>query len=127
YLSSYCHHYHPTLPSFPTRRSSDLLLPARPRGSLRARPGRLMTSTATTWIDLDGVVNMRDVGGIPTTDGGAIRRGALLRSDNLQDLTPRDVAALRERGLTDVVDLRRDRKSTRLNSSHVKISYAAPC
>ncbi|HLV55466.1 MAG TPA: tyrosine-protein phosphatase [Actinotalea caeni] len=67
-----------------------------------------MTSTATTWIDLDGVVNMRDVGGIPTTDGGAIRRGALLRSDNLQDLTPRDVAALRERGLTDVVDLRSD-------------------
>lgn len=66
---------------------------------------------STTWIELDGVVNMRDVGGIPTTDGGAVQTGRLLRSDNLQDLTPEDVAALRERGVTDVVDLRADREA----------------
>ena len=63
------------------------------------------------WIELDGVVNMRDVGGIPTTDGGAVRAGRLLRSDNLQDLTPEDVTALRDRGVTDVVDLRADREA----------------
>lgn len=62
----------------------------------------------TTWIELDGVVNMRDVGGIPTTDGASIRAGVLLRSDNLQDLSPDDVATLREHRLTDVVDLRSD-------------------
>ena len=39
------------------------------------------------WIDLDGLANMRDVGGIPTTDGGKIVPGRLLRSDNLQTLT----------------------------------------
>ncbi|NNG36439.1 tyrosine-protein phosphatase [Nakamurella aerolata] len=58
------------------------------------------------WIELDGVVNMRDVGGIPTTDGGAILPGRLLRSDNLQSLTPADIAELRARDLTDVIDMR---------------------
>jgi protein tyrosine/serine phosphatase len=61
------------------------------------------------WLDLDGVVNMRDVGGLPTTDGGTIRRGRLLRSDNLQDLTAADIRHLVEVvGVTDVVDLRSD-------------------
>ncbi len=60
------------------------------------------------WIELDGLVNLRDVGGIPTTDGHAVRPGQLLRSDNLQDLTGTDVEALLELGLTDVVDLRSD-------------------
>ncbi len=60
------------------------------------------------WIELDGLVNLRDVGGLPTTDGRAIRTGALLRSDNLQDLTVDDVATLVDRGVTDVVDLRTD-------------------
>ncbi|WP_420113922.1 tyrosine-protein phosphatase [Pseudactinotalea sp.] len=68
--------------------------------------------SAIGWIDLDGVVNLRDVGGIPTTDGGAIRPGRLLRSDNLQDLTDQDIAELRRRGLTDVVDLRSDTEVT---------------
>ena len=60
------------------------------------------------WIELDGLVNLRDVGGIPTTDGDAIRPGQLLRSDNLQTLTPSDIEALLGMGLSDVVDLRSD-------------------
>ncbi|WP_161632167.1 tyrosine-protein phosphatase, partial [Nakamurella lactea] len=60
----------------------------------------------TNWIDLEGLANLRDLGGLPTTDGAAIRPGRLLRSDNLQTLTGRDVAELRQRGLTDVIDLR---------------------
>jgi protein-tyrosine phosphatase len=61
------------------------------------------------WLDLDGVVNMRDVGGLPTRDGRTVRTGRLLRSDNLQDLTERDVLRLvEELGVTDVVDLRSD-------------------
>jgi protein tyrosine/serine phosphatase len=58
------------------------------------------------WIDLEGLANLRDVGGMPTTDGGAITPGRLLRSDNLQALTPADIDRLLEIGLTDVVDLR---------------------
>lgn len=58
------------------------------------------------WIDLEGLANLRDVGGMPTRDGGEIRAGRLLRSDNLQALTRSDIDTLLSLGLTDVVDLR---------------------
>lgn len=59
------------------------------------------------WIDLDGAVNVRDVGGLPTRDGGFIQPGRLLRSDNLQGLTAADVSLLTgDLGLRDVLDLR---------------------
>jgi protein-tyrosine phosphatase len=60
-----------------------------------------------TWIELDGAVNVRDLGGLPTTDGGATVPGRLLRSENLQELSASDVSRLvDEFGLTTVVDLR---------------------
>jgi protein-tyrosine phosphatase len=59
------------------------------------------------WIELEGAVNVRDVGGLPTRDGGVTVAGRLLRADNLQDLSPSDIAILvGEIGLTTVVDLR---------------------
>lgn len=59
------------------------------------------------WIELEGAVNARDLGGLPTTDGAKTIGGRLLRSDNLQELSPADVAILvQEVGLTTVVDLR---------------------
>ena len=59
------------------------------------------------WIELDGVVNMRDLGGMVTADGDTVRPRRLLRSDNLQDLTPEAVDTLVTRyGVTDIVDLR---------------------
>lgn len=61
----------------------------------------------TRWIELEGVVNMRDLGGLPTSDGGVIRERRLIRSDNLQDLTPAAVDRIvGELGVTDVIDLR---------------------
>ena len=52
-------------------------------------------------------MNVRDLGGLPTTDGGTTVPGRLLRSENLQELTPGDVARLvDEIGVTTVVDLR---------------------
>jgi protein-tyrosine phosphatase len=59
------------------------------------------------WIDLDGAANVRDVGGLPTVDGRRTRRGVLIRADNLQGLTPADVARLvDEHGVRTVIDLR---------------------
>jgi protein tyrosine/serine phosphatase len=59
------------------------------------------------WIDLDGAVNVRDLGGLPTHDGGATRPGRVLRADNLQDLTPGDIDRLvTGLGITHVIDLR---------------------
>jgi protein tyrosine/serine phosphatase len=59
------------------------------------------------WIELEGAANVRDLGGLATQDGGEIVAGRLLRSDNLQGLSPSDVARLvGDLGLTTVVDLR---------------------
>ncbi|QIX28706.1 tyrosine-protein phosphatase [Nocardioides sp. JQ2195] len=59
------------------------------------------------WLDLEGVANMRDLGGVPTRSGDRIRPRRLLRSDNLQDLSASDVQVLLEDlDVTDVVDLR---------------------
>ncbi len=59
------------------------------------------------WIELAGVVNMRDLGGAPTEGGDVVRARRLLRSDNLQDLPAASVRVLVETyGVTDVVDLR---------------------
>ena len=61
----------------------------------------------TRWIELDGAVNVRDVGGLLTADGGTIRTGLLLRSDNLQELSSSDVHLLvSELGVRHVIDLR---------------------
>ncbi|MFD6793713.1 MULTISPECIES: tyrosine-protein phosphatase [Prauserella salsuginis group] len=59
------------------------------------------------WLELDGAVNIRDVGGIPTTDGTTTARNRLLRADNLQDLSAADLGLLVDTiGLDTVVDLR---------------------
>ncbi|NJP93582.1 tyrosine-protein phosphatase [Nonomuraea sp. FMUSA5-5] len=64
-------------------------------------------SEMTRWIDLEGAVNARDLGGLPTRDGGRTRRGQIFRADNLQGLTPADVELLvGELRLRHVVDLR---------------------
>jgi protein-tyrosine phosphatase len=67
-----------------------------------------VTSTRTDrWVRLDGTTNSRDLGGLPTTDGGTTVPGRILRSDNLQTLSNSDVRRLvQEIGLREVIDLR---------------------
>ena len=82
--------------------------PAQPTAT-RPTPYRLgVTSTRTgRWVRLDGTTNTRDLGGLPTTDGGITVPGRVLRSDNLQTLSEDDVRRLvDEIGLREVIDLR---------------------
>ena len=59
------------------------------------------------WIELEGAVNVRDLGDLPTEDGQKTARARLLRADNLQDLSAADVRKLvHDIGVTTVVDLR---------------------
>jgi protein-tyrosine phosphatase len=59
------------------------------------------------WLVLDGTTNTRDLGGLPTDDGGRTRPGRILRSDNLQTLSEGDVRRLVDGiGLREVIDLR---------------------
>jgi protein-tyrosine phosphatase len=59
------------------------------------------------WIRLEGAANVRDLGSLPTEEGGQTSPGRVLRADNLQGLTPTDVRRLvHELGVRTVVDLR---------------------
>ena len=67
-------------------------------------------------LDWPACRNARDLGGLPTQDGGLIRGGALLRSDDHAAMTPAAVAAVRAAGVSRVVDLRRPRELAALPS-----------
>jgi protein-tyrosine phosphatase len=54
----------------------------------------------------DNLLNLRDLGGHPTTDGAVTRRGSLLRSDDLSQLTAEGLRALQAFGVATVIDLR---------------------
>jgi protein-tyrosine phosphatase len=54
----------------------------------------------------DGCVNVRELGGIPTEDGGVTRTGSVIRSDNVAGLTPAGWRALEDHGIESIVDLR---------------------
>ena len=58
-----------------------------------------------TW---DGCANVRDLGGLRTRDGRAIRHGALVRADALDRLSAAGWAALEAHGVRTVIDLRND-------------------
>lgn len=58
-----------------------------------------------TW---QGCFNTRDLGGLRTTDGRAIRWGALVRSDSLDRLTAAGWAALYAHSIRTIIDLRND-------------------
>jgi protein-tyrosine phosphatase len=59
----------------------------------------------STRIPVPGTFNFRDVGGLPAATG-VVRSGVLYRSDGLQRLGPAGRAALAERGVGIIIDLR---------------------
>jgi len=66
------------------------------------------------WLALEGLDNIRDVGGLPLRDGGTTHRGVLLRSASLRHCTPSAIAHLVEEfGLRLVLDLRTQRERER--------------
>ncbi len=73
--------------------------------------------TEPRWISLDGAVNVRDLGDLPTADSRLTRRDRLIRADNLQGLSPADVRRLvDDHGVRAVADLR----------TGVEVSYEGP-
>lgn len=63
-------------------------------------------------IDLawEGCINVRDLGGLQAGDGAAIRRGAIVRADNIRALTPAGWDSLAAYGIRRIVDLRLQRE-----------------
>ena len=61
---------------------------------------------ATRDLAWDGCLNVRDLGGLPTENGGSTRFGSVIRADSVGMLTPDGWQALLEIGVTRIVDLR---------------------
>src|SRR5207249_7208087 len=98
-LSLYCHGAHPDPHSFPTRRSSDLVKQAKHSMDKAVEAVKREFSTVRTGKATTSLLD-------------------LVRVDAYGSEMPQ--ASTRTRSS-------RDRKSTRLNSSHVSISYAVFC
>ncbi|MGW4770704.1 tyrosine-protein phosphatase [Nocardia sp. NPDC004278] len=62
--------------------------------------------SAAARIELQGAVNVRDIGGYRTYDGAKVKSGKAIRSDSLEKLTDSDVQKLGGLNLKAVVDLR---------------------
>ncbi|RSS51988.1 tyrosine-protein phosphatase [Streptomyces sp. WAC01280] len=77
-------------------------LPANARAHARPTAPR----TTIRQIPLQGAVNVRDLGGYRTYDGGRVRHGLAYRGDHLGKLTAADITTLAGLGLGTVVDLR---------------------
>ena len=57
-------------------------------------------------LHFDGALNVRDLGGVSTSNGQQVRFGLAYRSDDLADLSALDLAELEKRSIRTVVDFR---------------------
>ncbi|GEO65369.1 tyrosine-protein phosphatase [Companilactobacillus nantensis] len=57
-------------------------------------------------LNLEGAINLRELGGYPTKDGTTIKYNKLLRSGDISNLTGKSLAYLKKYGLKYVVDFR---------------------
>ncbi|HEY6835990.1 MAG TPA: tyrosine-protein phosphatase [Gaiellaceae bacterium] len=65
----------------------------------------MLRSRDLTW---DGCLNVRDLGGHPTADGGETSFGSIVRADSVGNLTAEGWEALADYGIRTVIDLRGD-------------------
>lgn len=65
-----------------------------------------MISQHSDALLIDGLINLRDLGGLPTASGASTRRGRLLRSESPHTLTDEGLRALLDLGIGAVIDLR---------------------
>jgi protein-tyrosine phosphatase len=56
----------------------------------------------------DGCLNVRDLGGLPTSDGGETRFGSVIRADSVRQLSDGGWQALVDAGVRTAIDLRGD-------------------
>lgn len=66
----------------------------------------MSTDTIDRELSLEGSANFRDLGGLRTGDGGAVRAGRLFRSDALHGLTAADLERIAHLAIRTLIDLR---------------------
>lgn len=70
------------------------------------------TGPRSRHLDWEGCLNLRDLGGLPTEDGGLTSYGAFVRGDTLCGLSESGRGALLGYGIRTVIDLRSAREVT---------------
>jgi protein-tyrosine phosphatase len=74
-----------------------------------------------TTLAWEGCLNVRDLGGLPTEDGGRTRPGRVVRSDNVRRLTDEGWQALAAHGVRRIVDLRWPEELAEDQPRHVEV------
>ncbi len=75
-------------------------------GGDRGVPRRGHRCCVSRDLEWEGCLNVRDLGGLALEDGGETRYGALVRADNIRQLTDDGWRSLAEHGVARIVDLR---------------------
>ncbi len=65
-----------------------------------------MVANQSDALQVEGLLNLRDLGGLPIEGGGETRFGRLLRSDSPHQLDEAGARVLADAGVSTVVDLR---------------------
>lgn len=84
------------------RRSPDVRLDLSRRTGTSRHRGRM----TTRWVAIDGLHNVRDLGGVPLEDGGETAFGVVLRGETLVNASPAGAQQLKSLGVRHVLDLR---------------------
>ena len=88
------------------------------------------TFTPTAFVrtmDIDGVKNMRDVGGLVTTDGKTIQYGIMYRSAHFDSITEKGKEQIKRLGVKTDVDLRGESNTVSPLGENVRrLNYNAP-
>jgi len=71
----------------------------------RAGCGGSLGAMTSRWVDVDGMSNVRDLGGLPV-EGGVTARGVVLRGETVVHLTPAGAQRLHDLRVRHVLDLR---------------------
>lgn len=74
----------------------------KPRGGGKIR----ITDQPVRWIDIDGVDNVRDMGGWHTESGETINYGKIYRGSRFDNITDNGVATLKKLGIKTDIDIR---------------------
>lgn len=88
------------------------------------------TFTPTAYVrtmDIDGVKNMRDIGGLVTTDGKTIQYGIMYRSAHFDSITEKGKEQIKRLGVKTDIDLRGESNTVSPLGENVRrLNYNAP-